>query len=145
MFSRLVQTFTAILQGLERQIIPVVNLFIGALFKIAATFLLTGIYAINVRGAAVGTVLAYGVAAFLNYLAVKRLTKTKFPIGDFVIKPLISVLAMSISVLFVYGRIEALSGNSIATLALLSVRSFGLMSYRRVKRTDFEMLPKEIR
>jgi len=145
-FLALVQTFTAILQGLGRQMIPVVNLFIGALFKIAATFLLTGIYSINVRGAAVGTVLAYGVAAFLNYLAVKRLTKTKFPIGEFVIKPLISVIAMSISVLFVYGRIVAFSGNSIATLASVAVGViiFGLMllATGAVKKADFEMLPK---
>ncbi len=145
-FLSLVQTFTAILQGLGRQTVPVVNLFIGALFKIAATFTLTGIYAINVKGAAIGTVLAYGVAALLNFFAVKRLTNTKFSVGDFILRPVVSVVAMSISVLFTYGRLERMFGNTIAVLGAIAVGGiiYGLMllTTGSIKKADFEMLPK---
>jgi stage V sporulation protein B len=55
--------------------IPVVNLFIGALVKVVLTYTLTGIQDINVKGAAIGTVAAYIVASTLNIIAVKRITE----------------------------------------------------------------------
>ncbi len=144
-FLTLVQTFTGILQGLGRPTIPVANLFIGAVLKIIATYILTGIPSININGAAIGTVLAYATAALLNFLAIRRLTKTRFNVSNFVIKPLISVAAMSISVLFIYGRLVDSLGNSITTLIAVAIGAliYGLMLLTTggIKKSDFEMIP----
>ena len=68
-------------RGIGKQMIPVRNLAVGVIAKIAITWVLTGIPAINVLGAAAGTVTAYLIASILNILAVRKYTGTYF---DFV-------------------------------------------------------------
>ncbi|MCT4604630.1 MAG: polysaccharide biosynthesis protein [Marinisporobacter sp.] len=144
-FLTLVQTLTGILQGLGKPAVPVINLFIGSIFKVLATYFLTAIPSLNVRGAAIGTVMAYMVAAILNFLAVKRMTKTKFDFASFVIKPLIAVSSMAISVLFVYRWFADLFGNKLTTVAAIGVGAliYGLMLLTTggITKSDFEMLP----
>ncbi|KXG73954.1 putative polysaccharide biosynthesis protein [Thermotalea metallivorans] len=144
-FLTLVQTFTGILQGLGRPSIPVVNLMIGSTFKVILTYVLTGIYAINVKGAAIGTVAAYGVAALLNFFAVRRLTHTTFHVSQFIVKPIIAVGAMSISVLFVYKQFLPGLGNQLATVLAIGmgVLIYGLMLLTTggITEKDFEMMP----
>ncbi|WZL72818.1 polysaccharide biosynthesis protein [Clostridiaceae bacterium 35-E11] len=144
-FLTLVQTFTGILQGLGKPLIPVTNLFIGALLKVVLTYVLTGIYAINVKGAAIGTVTAYATAALLNFFAVKRLTRTKFSLVNFVIKPVISVAAMSISVLFIYNHFVNQLGNRGTTVIAVGIGAviYGLMLLTTggITKADFEMIP----
>ena len=50
-FLSTVQTLTGVLQGLGRPMIPVINLFIGAIVKVILTYTLTGVESINVKGA----------------------------------------------------------------------------------------------
>ncbi|QXM07227.1 putative polysaccharide biosynthesis protein [Crassaminicella indica] len=144
-FLTLVQTFTGILQGLGRPTVPVINLFIGSIFKVLATYFLTAIPSLNVKGAAIGTVMAYMVAAILNFFAVKRLTRTKFSLANFVIKPIIAVAAMSVSVLFVYRWFVDVFGNKLTTLAAIGIGAviYGLMLLTTggITKKDFEMLP----
>jgi stage V sporulation protein B len=144
-FLTLLQTFTGILQGLGRPTIPVANLLIGALIKVLLTYVLTGIPAINIRGAAVGTVSAYGTAALLNYFAIKRLTRTKFNKSNLVVKPIISVIAMSISVLFIYGKFESVLGNRLTTLLAVGIGAFiygmMLLATGGITKADLLMMP----
>ncbi|MFZ5966669.1 MAG: putative polysaccharide biosynthesis protein [Bacillota bacterium] len=144
-FLTLVQTFTGILQGLGRPTVPVINLFIGAIFKIILTYILTGIPAINVKGAAFGTITAYGTAALLNFFAVRRLTKTKFSPVNFIVKPMIAVGAMGITVLFAYSQLEPLMGGKLATVGTIGIGGliYGLMLLVTggITKEDFEMMP----
>jgi stage V sporulation protein B len=55
--------------------IPVMNLSIGVAVKIALTWILTGIPAFNVQGAALGTVCAFAIASILNYNAARKYTE----------------------------------------------------------------------
>jgi stage V sporulation protein B len=71
-FLALVQTATGILQGLGRPIFPVKNLLVGSVFKLVVSYSLTAIPSINIRGAALGTVVGYMVAGILNYRDVNR-------------------------------------------------------------------------
>ena len=73
-----VQTLTGILQGIGKPEIPVRNLLFGALTKLIVTYILTGVPFLNIKGAAIGTVMAYVVAAALDLVAVKKNTKVKF-------------------------------------------------------------------
>jgi len=101
-FLASVQTLTGVLQGVGKQLIPVRNLAVGAGAKIVVTYILTGIPSINIKGAAIGTVTAYIVAAVLNLLAVRQATGTKFNLSLTVGKPVLAGLTMSAVVFATY-------------------------------------------
>ncbi|MEW9122363.1 MAG: polysaccharide biosynthesis protein [Thermotaleaceae bacterium] len=144
-FLTLVQTFTGILQGLGRPTVPVVNLFIGAVVKVVLTYTLTGIPSINIKGAAIGTVAAYAVAAILNFFAVKRLTRTPFNGHQFVVKPLVAITSMSVVVLLVYSRFVNIMGNRMTAVIAMGIGAFvyGLMLLITggITREDFDRIP----
>jgi stage V sporulation protein B len=121
-FLSTVQTLTGVLQGIGRQMIPVCNLCIGAVAKIAVTWTLIAIPAVNVKGAAIGTVTAYILAAVLNLAAVRRHTGTRFDIGLTYIKPALAALVMGAAVYAVYTALHLLiGGNAIPTVIAIAV------------------------
>ena len=141
-----IQTLTGVLQGIGKQNLPVVNLLIGSTVKIGCTFFLTGIPKINVRGAAIGTVAAYAVAFLLNAIAVKRYTGARFdPVLTFV-KPLISVLSMSVCAYGSHRLLLGMFGNTLATLAAVGVGGavYCVMLFvtKSVTIEELSMMPK---
>ncbi|MEA4989084.1 MAG: polysaccharide biosynthesis protein [Anaerovorax sp.] len=120
-FLSSVQTTTGILQGIGKQMIPVMNLFFGAIVKVILTYTLTGIESINVKGAAIGTVAAYIVASGLNILAVKKYTGVRFNVMLTWIKPLISALVMAELVWLTHSALAAFMGNAFSTLLSVMV------------------------
>lgn len=146
-FLSTVQTLTGVLQGVGKQLVPVGNLAMGALAKIAVTWWLSGIYSINVKGAAIGTVCAYMVAAILNILAVKRYTGTHFDFKMTFLKPGLSSIIMGFAALGTYMMaLDFLGSNAIATIAAIGV---GVLVYgsllfitKSVTREEVEKMPK---
>ena len=96
--------------------VPVRNLFIGAIAKIIVTYIATGISVINVKGAAAGTVTAYIIASVLNLIAVKRYTGSKFDLKLTWIKPIFSAVIMGIAVFSIHKIFAIFAGNAIATI-----------------------------
>ncbi len=145
LFLTLVQSLTAILQGLGKPIIPVKNLVIGAIFKIFLTYILTGIPSINVKGAAISTIAAYLVASILNFIAVKRYTKTHFDILSVFVKPIISVILMTLTAFYSFNYLSNIISQKISTvLAILMaavVYGFALLITGSITLKDFELLP----
>ena len=139
------QTLTAILQGLNRVSIPVKNLAIGGLFKVVTTYILVGIPEMNIKGAAIGTVVCYGVAALLDLAAVIRYSKVRMKLIDHLVKPIIATVAMALSVFISYEFLEGMVGGNKASLLSIIV---GIVVYAvmllvigAINRNDFEMLP----
>lgn len=66
-FLSALQTLTGILQGVDKQMLPVKNLAIGAVGKLVLTYVLVGIRPINVSGGPIGTIAAYVIATVLNH------------------------------------------------------------------------------
>ncbi len=118
-FLGTVHSFTGILQGVGKQIVPVRNLAIGAVCKVFVTYSLTGIPSLNVRGAAFGTLTAYAVASVLDFIAVIKYTGTKVDYVQTVIKPLISAGLMGGAVHIVYRVVSGVAGNALSTLAAM--------------------------
>jgi stage V sporulation protein B len=154
-FLATVQTLTGVLQGIGKQLIPVRNIFIGAIVKIAITYVLTGIPSINIRGAAVGTVAAYIVASSLNLLAVRKYTGARFDMKLTVAKPLTAAMVMSACVYIVYRFSYAILGtilestnlaNAISTAGSIVlgalVYGFVLISIRAITSEELKLLPK---
>ena len=88
-FLATLQTLTGVLQGVGRQMIPVLNILLGAAVKVVLTYTLTGIPSVNIKGAALGTVAAYMTASILNLIAVRKYTKAEFNFSRIVVKPVI--------------------------------------------------------
>lgn len=147
-FLASLQTLTGVLQGVGKQMVPVVNICIGAIAKVLLTYILTGIPSINIKGAAIGTVTAYIVASILNIAAVKRYTGTNFNLGQILIKPMFSVIIMAGCVLMTYNVIfeKAGLGNTFSTLISIVVGAvvYGLMllTTRAVTGEELILLPK---
>lgn len=125
-FLSLIQSFTSILQGMGRAHIPVLNLFIGAGLKIILTFTLTGMPWLNVKGAAISTVSAYIVAAFLDYLAVRKYAAVKIDTQLVLVRPVLTAVLMGVCARVTYAvlmlalkfsSLSAFGQNAIATLA----------------------------
>jgi stage V sporulation protein B len=145
-FLAVAQTMAGILQGLGRPYATVISLGAGVAVKAAATYVLTGIPALNVQGAAIGSSLAFGVVGILNFAAVKKHAGTKFNFRLSVWKPLLSGAVMAAAVLAVYHLCRGLIGNSLATLlsvgAGVAVYGVMLLKSRAIEAHEIRLLPK---
>lgn len=145
-FLTLVQALTAILQGLGRPLIPVINLFIGAIVKVILTYTLTVIPSINIKGAAISTVSAYAIAAILNIVSLIVVFKFKFNYKDIFLKPLISSIGMAIVVSISFVFLEGWIGSKIATLLAILIGGICyillLLITGTITDTDMDLISK---
>ncbi len=150
-FLSIVQTLTAVLQGVGRQMVPVVNLAIAIVIKIILTYWLVAIPWLNIKGAAIATVVAYFVTAVLDIMATRKITKTHFDPLLCYVKPLISAVIMAVVAWSGYHLGIHLLGSGLKTSALLTLIVIVLsgMIYfillvltKSIVREDLENLPK---
>ncbi|MDD7408522.1 MAG: polysaccharide biosynthesis protein [Anaerovoracaceae bacterium] len=148
-FLSSVQTLTGILQGVGKQMVPVVNLCIGAVFKIVVTYVLTGIPAINVKGAAAGTVCAYLVASALNLRAAAKYTGSRFSVSLTFLRPGAASLLMGTAVWLVYTGLHNFMGNALSTMMSvivgIAVYAFLVFALHCITEEELLMLPKGAR
>lgn len=149
-FSGFATAMTGILQGIGKQNYPVINLAIGVVLKIIGTWFLTSIPGLNIKGAAIGTALAFTVAAVLDYVCVRRFTGVKIPVGSTVVKPTVSALVMGVLVALIYkGAFAVMGHNSAAVLIsiLAGVCIYGFMIIRThaISREELLEMPKASR
>lgn len=104
-FIILTQTTTAILQGVGKYILPVINLFIGCGIKLVLTISLVKIPEINIYGAVIASIAAYIVTTILNIILLKLTLRTRINIKNNIIKPTISSVIMVGVVLISYEKL----------------------------------------
>ena len=144
-FLGMFQVTTGILQGLSMQNRPAMNLMIGAIIKIILTYVLVGIPSINIYGAAISTLAAYGTATTLNLITMKRSANITFDPKAVLLKPLYSVFVMSIVVLL--GRQLALlfiSPNLSTVFAIfigMIAYFFMLFKTKTLTDEDYALMP----
>lgn len=68
----LITVNTSILQAIGKEKVPVINMIIGAVFKIIITLVLTKRPEINVFGAAIGSVVAYTITMILDLIYISK-------------------------------------------------------------------------
>lgn len=145
-FLGLMQTLNGILQGMGKPIIPVIALIMGMVSKVIISYTLTVKPEINVLGSALGTVVAYMIAAGFEIYYVKKAMGVKFSKKEFVIKPLITVITMFIVVKLGYGLLEPMLGNSIATIISIAIGglTYGvvLLGIGGIKKEEILTMPK---
>ena len=103
--------------------------------------------AINVLGAAVGTVCAYAFAATMDTVMLIKFTKVKFPWKLIFVKPLISALIMGVVTIGIYKVVfAALASNVAATgvAILVAVPLYGILIIKTKAITRDEMMSLSI-
>lgn len=129
-FLSVITTATGALQGIGKQVIPVINLFISVLIKFAITWMLVSIPSVNVVGAAIGNTVAYILASMLDIAALKKFSGVKLSVKMIIVKPLISALVMGVVVFFAYkGLFMLLGSNGVATIVsvFIGIAVYGIM------------------
>jgi len=145
-FLAMIQTLTALLQGINRIMVPVRNLFIGALVKLVITFLLVRIPEVNVVGAAIGTVSCYAIAALLNLFMVRKYIKFTSRLRDILLKPALAALLMAFSVRIIYNFVLVRIGDThdsliVAMAAGVLIYLATLLLTGSINREDLELVP----
>lgn len=139
------QTTTGALQSINRQMNPVKNLVIGACAKIAITYVLVGIDTINVRGAAVGTNVAYLIALILNMHSVKKSTGVKFDLMLTCVKPMAASLVMGVCVyasyILLFGYTAGYIATMVSILAGIAVYAVTIIRLGAISVEELKMVP----
>jgi stage V sporulation protein B len=140
-FLASVQTLTGVLQGVERQLIPVRNLFIGAGCKAVVTYFLTAVPSLNIKGAAIGTVCAYAVAAVLNFVAVRKYARARIDAREVFLKPLLCAFVMGGAAFLTYAALSRFAGGGVSTLAGVAAGcvAYAVMIFATRTVTDVEL------
>ncbi|MGM0501107.1 MAG: putative polysaccharide biosynthesis protein [Bacillota bacterium] len=140
------QMTSSILQGFDQPKLPARNLFFGAVLNAILNYFLTAIPALGIRGAALGTLAGFTLAAVLNIIEVFKVTKPKFNYKSLLLFPAISGSVMSIIVYLTYHRLNKLAGiiTSTLTAVLVGVFSYGmlLLITGGLKKEDLRLIPK---
>ena len=144
-FLGMFQVTTGVLQGISMQNRPAMNLMVGAIIKIILTYVLVGIPSINIYGAAISTLAAYGTATTLNLITMKRHANITFDPKVVVLKPLIAVLVMSVVVVLVHMGSLLIMPSKLATVAAIGI---GMIVYfimlfktKTITEEDYAMMP----
>lgn len=124
----LYQISSGTLQGMGKAMIPMYSLIIGAVIKAVLTYSLTPMASLGVRGAALGTVIGFAIAALHNIYHVSRQIGIQWLSWPYhVIKPLVSVAAMAVLVRISYRCFWLFTGsNGLSTLLAIAI---GGLSY----------------
>lgn len=145
-FNATLYTGNAILQSFGRPVIPVVNMAVGGVIKIALSYVLAGIPEINAMGSAISTAAAYFIMMVLNFIAIRG----SLPNMDSVIGISLPILLSSAIMglvsygcyyglcLFVSPRVALLPAIAVA----IGVYALCIVVFRAVSYEDVVMLPK---
>lgn len=142
-FLGLHQITTAILQGLKKPKIPVINMGVACLVKVACNWFLVAIPALGITGASYATVADIGVAAALNLVFIYRKTGYIIDVKT-VVRNVVCAAIMGVAIYFLYGAIGhiGLFLSLAATTVVGSAIYIGLMAVSGgVTRADAQRLP----
>ncbi len=151
-FNSTVMLTNSIMQAHGHAGIPVVNMVIGGVLKLAIDYVLVGNPSINILGVPVGTVGCYLCITVLNLIAMNRIIAEPPHFVANMVKPLVSALIMGAAVFGVYwvlGRFVSLD-SSLGKLILCGVPvAVGVVVYaacvivsKAITREDCLLLPK---
>ena len=137
---------TSMLQGVGAVSLPLKLYIIAMAIKVATNYLFVSMVTINIRGAAVGSLVAY---LFVCIVGMYFLIKKSGVVPDFInttLKPLIGAIACAASAFGAYTLLRSFIGPSIACILAILVAAvvylFVLLVIRTFSAQEIEMLPK---
>ncbi len=141
-----VQATSGILQGLQKQKIPMFTLMIGVVFKVIINYTLIAMPSINILGASIGSLVCYGVSMFPNLYYVHKHTGLPWDPLNIFIKPL---LVSGVMAGVLYGLMIALPESRLMTglLILIGIAVYAALSFLfgTLKMEDIRPLVKRFK
>ena len=119
-FSAISQTIYGSLQGMGKIYIPALSVLLGGIVKLILNVILIPIPALNIYGAAIGSVVYQIVAFLVSYIVLIKNLPMKLSFTKYFIKPLVASLIMGGVVRGVYMLLLGM-GNTVATLVSIVV------------------------
>jgi stage V sporulation protein B len=145
LFLGLYQTTAGALQGLNHASVPVINLTIGLIIKSFLNYILTAIPALNIKGAAIASVVAFFIAFILNYLVLKFKFGIRFNLLRTTTIPLVATGLMLVITKYVYEVLFSAISNSLATLVAIIIGAvvyfFVLLMLGGLSEEDLLVIP----
>ena len=121
-FNSTVLLFNAIMQAHGDVTTPVVNMLIGGIVKVIVNYILVGIPALNIVGAAIGTVICYLTITILDLIAMRKTVTTRPVIFRNIVRPGLAALLMGAATVLSYRVLARLvSSNTVACLGALVI------------------------
>lgn len=141
-FLSLYQITTGMIQGLGRPMLPAIFLIFGAGFKIVLTYVLVGIPELNVMGAALATIFAFGFASMMNIIFIVRHKDIHINYEKVFIRPIIDVVGMGIAVFASYNLLMMIIPGRLATVLAISIGGliYTILLFATNTITDEDML-----
>lgn len=142
----IIQATNGILQGIDKQVLPMKNLGIAAIFKCIFTYIFVGIRRLNIMGASLGTLIFNIITLVLNMRDVIKYTGFNLEYKNTFIKPLVASLVMGG---FAWGAFELLSFVLSSRVACLGGVFVGVVVYGvmvvvtgTITKDELALLPK---
>lgn len=140
------QLSSAGLQGMGRPEIAMKSLLVTGILKVIFNYTLTGIPALNIRGAAIGTVVAFLIGSFLNLLYLRKITGISYEISRLVKITAVTVI-MAVGVKYSYQFLVGIDIRShLATVMAITigVGIYGSLLFI-IRELDLKMLKRLIK
>lgn len=145
-FLTIIQALTALLQGVGKMIVPVINLIIGGFIKLTLSYVLIGIPGLNIYGAVISTIVFYMVAALLDYIAVKKYLDVEFDLKQVFMKPFLATIMMTLAAWVSYNGLVYVISPKIATIIaiLVAILIYGLfiIGLKAITSEEIQSIPK---
>ena len=146
----IIQYTNVVLQSHNYAHVPVVNMLISGVVKLAVVFLLVGNPAVGILGVPVGTLLCYGAIAVLNLIAIGRLVPQKPALLGNLLRPLLPAAIMGVAVWVTqWGLMQVLGANGSRVLLCGVPIAIGaavyfvcVLAFKSITRDDCVLLPK---
>jgi stage V sporulation protein B len=139
------QVTTGVLQGLGRTAIPVINMGVSAIAKVALNWTLTAIPDLGIQGAAWASIVDMGIAAVLNLYFVRRYTGFLLS-GVDLLKNIFAAGVMGGVMLFFYGLLLLVLRSQLLAIILDGLcggLAYGgiMLLVGGINRRDIERIP----
>ena len=145
-FSILNQTINGALQGFGKVMVPAIALGIGCLVKLILNLVLLPIPALNVYGAAIGSIACHAVAFIIVYCVLKKHVKLDLPFKKFVFKPVLATTIMGICSYTIFLILDGINLGNKATLISIAFAAIvylaAVVALKIYNKEDIYMLPK---
>ena len=142
LFLGMHQISTGILQGLGKTAIPVINMILACVVKVAMSWWLTAIPFLGIKGASMATVADFAVAAIINMGFIYKYTGFTFSIGS-LLKPFFAAGMMGAVIYAVLSVTEQLGMWCVLFAMVAAVPSYAvaLMAFGGLTKEDLENIP----
>ena len=147
-FNAIVLLTNAMMQAHGHAVVPVVNMFIAGIMRLAVVYILTGNPHIGIVGTPIGAMLCFLCIAVLNVLSMRRVLQDPPAIVKNLIKPFLAAAIMGV---LVYGSLQLLMSLGITSRLILcglpicvgvAVYAVAIFLLKGITREDCLLLPK---